>query len=99
MQPNWLICGGESGFGARRLDPSWVRLVIEDCELRGVTPFMKQWGAYTNNPIVSEQGRTEIEARKIDPYGKGGGLIDGRIIRRFPEKPIKESMDRTMTAA
>ena len=54
---------------------------------------MKQWGVYANNPIVSEDGRAEAFAQKLDPHGKGGGLVDGRIIREFPS-PLQISIPR-----
>jgi len=34
--PDWLISGGESGGGARPLNPQWVRDIIKDCQNRGV---------------------------------------------------------------
>ena len=82
--PNWLISGGESGFDARPTAPSWVRDVIADCRRKGVAAFHKQWGAYQNNPLVLEQGMTTAEAKKFDPFGKGGGLLDGVLTRQFP---------------
>jgi hypothetical protein len=33
---------------------------------------------------VAEDGMTAAEARGIDSYGKGGGLIDGKLVREFP---------------
>jgi protein gp37 len=82
--PDWLISGGESGGGARRLDPQRVRDIIADCRRYGVAPFHKQWGTYACNPLVAEDGMTAAEARGIDSYGKGGGLIDGKLVREFP---------------
>jgi protein gp37 len=82
--PDWLISGGESGGGARQLDPQWVRDIIADCRRRGVVPFHKQWGTYPNNPVVVEQGMSIEEAKRADPFGKGGGLVDGEIVRDFP---------------
>jgi protein gp37 len=41
---DWVIVGGESGPGARRLDPAWVRLVRRQCSAFGVPFFFKQWG-------------------------------------------------------
>ncbi|MEA2841828.1 MAG: hypothetical protein QOF41_3158 [Methylobacteriaceae bacterium] len=81
---HWLICGGESGASSRPLQPQWVRDVITDCRHLGIAPFMKQWGSYTNNPIVVEAGLDEAEAKGSDPYGKGGGLVDGKLVREFP---------------
>jgi protein gp37 len=82
--PDWLISGGESGGGARPLNPQWVRDIIADCRRRGVTPFHKQWGTYKSNPLVVEQGMSIAEAKRIDPFGKGGGLVDGCLVRAFP---------------
>jgi protein gp37 len=40
----WVIAGGESGPGARPVDPSWVTQLRDGC-LAGRTPFFfKQWG-------------------------------------------------------
>lgn len=41
-QPDWLICGGESGTGARYMLPAWAVDVRNDCAERGVHFFMKQ---------------------------------------------------------
>lgn len=42
QQPDWLICGGESGHGARMMDPNWAGAIKHDCEAAGVSFFMKQ---------------------------------------------------------
>jgi protein gp37 len=82
--PNWLISGGESGGGARPVKGRWIRDVIADCRERGIAPFHKQWGVYQNNPLFVKQGMTIKEAKALDPFGKGGGLIDGQLVREFP---------------
>jgi protein gp37 len=82
--PDWLISGGESGAGARPLNPRWVRDVIADGRNLGVAPFHKQWGSYHNNPLVVEHGMTAREARELDAEGQGGGLVDGKLVREFP---------------
>ena len=83
---DWLISGGESGGGARPLKPRWIRNIITECHHRGVAVFHKQWGDYRNNPLVVEQGLTPSEAKAVDHFGKGGGLIDGQLMREFPER-------------
>jgi protein gp37 len=40
--PDWIICGGESGHGARMMEPWWARNVMLDCERYGIAFFMKQ---------------------------------------------------------
>lgn len=41
---NWVIVGGESGPGARALDPEWVREIRDRCLTAQVPFFFKQWG-------------------------------------------------------
>lgn len=83
-QPDWLISGGESGGNARIMNPQWARDIIRDCKKHGVAPFHKQWGTYASNPLVFEKGFSAKQAEKIDSEGKGGGLINGAVIRKFP---------------
>jgi protein gp37 len=41
---DWVIVGGESGPGARPLDPEWVREVRDRCVESRTRFFFKQWG-------------------------------------------------------
>jgi len=41
---DWVIVGGESGAGARPMNPEWVRDIRDQCLARGVPFFFKQWG-------------------------------------------------------
>ena len=41
---DWLIVGGESGKGARRLDLDWMRALRDHCEHFGTAFFVKQLG-------------------------------------------------------
>jgi protein gp37 len=41
---HWVIAGGESGPGARRMEGAWVRSIREQCAAAGVHFFFKQWG-------------------------------------------------------
>jgi protein gp37 len=41
-QPDWLICGGESGPGARMMLPAWAVDIRNDCQRTGTYFFMKQ---------------------------------------------------------
>jgi protein gp37 len=43
----WVIVGGESGPGARRLEYTWVAEVRDQCRDAGVPFFFKQWGGRT----------------------------------------------------
>ncbi|MFC8847711.1 MULTISPECIES: DUF5131 family protein [unclassified Micromonospora] len=44
---DWLIAGGESGVGARPVDPAWVRQLRDQCQADEVAFFFKQWGGRT----------------------------------------------------
>ena len=85
LVPNWLICGGESGPGARKMNPKWATDVVNDCRQLRIAPFFKQWGSYKSNPLVCEQGLDEARAAELDSFGKGGGLLHGKLVREFPE--------------
>lgn len=40
----WAIVGGESGPGARPMNPDWARELRDQCLNQGVAFFFKQWG-------------------------------------------------------
>lgn len=39
---SWVICGGETGPGARPMHPAWPRNLRDQCEAAGVAFFMKK---------------------------------------------------------
>jgi len=41
---HWVIAGGESGPGARPMEPKWVEQIRDQCIARTVAFFFKQWG-------------------------------------------------------
>ena len=86
-KPDWLIWGGESGTPRRSLNPEWMREITLECRHERVAVFGKQWGAYEDNPLITERGFTIPSAQEIDPVtnGKGGALLDGRLWREFPK--------------
>ena len=40
--PDWIICGGESGSGARFMNPEWAQNLLKQCRRREIAFFMKQ---------------------------------------------------------
>lgn len=46
----WVICGGESGRGARPMHPAWARRLRDQCQAAGVPFFFKQWGEWAPLP-------------------------------------------------
>lgn len=64
---DWIVCGGESGPGARPMHPDWARKVRDDCAAAGVAYFFKQWGEWA--PGENSNGpptRTEQTADWFD---------------------------------
>lgn len=56
---DWVIVGGESGPGARPMDPDWVRDIRDQCLRAGVPFFFKQWGGTRKKKAGRElEGRT-----------------------------------------
>lgn len=41
---HWVICGGESGHGARSMPPEWARSLRDQCNEAGTRFLFKQWG-------------------------------------------------------
>jgi protein gp37 len=68
---DWAIVGGESGPGARTVDPEWVTEIRDQCVASGVPFFFKQWGGVQKK----KTGRT-LEGRTWDqmPAGDAGSL-------------------------
>ncbi len=60
---DWVIVGGESGPGARLMDPGWVREVRDQCLESGVAFFFKQWGG----PRPKSGGR-ELDGREWSQF-------------------------------
>lgn len=94
---DWVICGGESGPGARPMHPDWARSLRDQCAAAGVPFLFKQWGEWWE---VDSDGRDDetgdhhvvdvpgIEAdERFDP--KTDCLIarDGRVFRTLDELP------------
>jgi hypothetical protein len=73
------------------MDPQWARDIIADCRHLGVKPFHKQWGTYASNPLVFEGRLSVREAERRDDYGKGGGLLDGLVVREFPSPTLRKA--------
>ena len=55
---DWLIAGGESGNGHRRVDATWIRDLRDRCATRGIPFFFKQWGGR-----YSKAGGRELDGR------------------------------------
>lgn len=58
---DWVIVGGESGPGARPMNPEWVTAIRDQCRKARVAFFFKQWGGVQK----TKTGRT-LEGRTWD---------------------------------
>ena len=56
---SWVICGGETGPGARPMHPDWVRSLRDQCEEAGVPFFFKQWGEWAQMDTPGYIGNQE----------------------------------------
>lgn len=75
--PHWLICGGESGQGARYMQPEWARSIRDQCAAKGIAFFMKQMTGkktyprrFDGAPVSKTDGGTSsmsIEPTRIPP--------------------------------
>jgi protein gp37 len=66
---NWVIVGGESGHGARPMDPDWVRSIRDQCREARIPFFFKQWGGFHNKA----RGR-ELDGRTYDEFPETNAL-------------------------
>lgn len=96
-----IIVGGESGPGARPMNPDWVRSIRDQCQATGVPFFFKQWGEWLSESQLQwasgkVYGRTNANARIIDlgigkeevyRVGKknAGRILDGRTWDEMPK--------------
>ncbi|MGE0117266.1 MAG: DUF5131 family protein [Dongiaceae bacterium] len=60
---DWVIVGGESGPGARPVDPEWVREVRDQCLESGTAFFFKQWGG-----LRPKSGGRELDGREWNQF-------------------------------
>lgn len=70
----WVICGGESGPGARPMHPEWPRALRDQCREGGIPFFFKQWGAWapeTHSNFARYQARTvRYEGSLVSPVSQ-----------------------------
>ena len=68
---DWVICGGESGPGARPFDIQWARDVVAQCRDAGVACFVKQLGAFPvyEKEVGSGKGSSPFPLKLDDRKG------------------------------
>jgi protein gp37 len=74
---SWIICGSETGPGARPCHPDWVRSLRDQCQASGTPFFFKSWGAF--------KGAADFVCDRLIPGSeRTGRLLDGRIWDEVP---------------
>ena len=90
---DWVICGGESGPGARPMHPDWARGLRDDCVAAGVPFFFKHFGEWI--PTLGERHGLKIHEHRQMSDGEdmarvgkkaAGHLLDGVEWHQFPEE-------------
>jgi protein gp37 len=95
---NWVIVGGESGHGARPMNPNWARSLRDQCAAAGVPLLFKQWGEWLpvdpSGTVITGCGVTPTRepafrfaaGHHFTKVGKkaAGRLLDGRTHDEFP---------------
>lgn len=78
--PDWVICGGESGPGARSVKAEWVRSLRDQCIESQVPFFFKQWGAWfprsqwESDPDLHLPDNEDCQPSNICHIFEGGGV-------------------------
>lgn len=74
---HWIICGGETGPGARPMHPDWVRSLRDQCQAAGTPFFFKGWGEWHG-----ALEKTITEAKNCNTAWPDGSIGDGTSSER-----------------
>lgn len=76
---DWVIVGGESGYGARPMEEAWVESLLQYCRMYEVPFFFKQWGG-----VQKKKNGRELHGKTYDefPFTADASLPD-RMERRM----------------
>lgn len=97
---DWIIVGGESGPGARPMNPQWARSIRDQCATAGVPFFFKQWGEWVGGDYNGDLSAATVKGKagekcQLHDFGRGafaakvgkkvaGRLLDGREHNEMP---------------
>ena len=96
---DWVICGGESGPGARPMHPDWARSLRDQCVAAGVPFFFKQWGEWGPDgqgigPVAGiESGRRVYVGDPITAYPWSGAQPGRQLMARVGKKAAGDLLD------
>lgn len=89
---DWVIVGGESGPGARPMDPAWPRSIRDQCTSAKVPLFFKQWGEWVggshdrNGWFYPQCGPAEGQPGSLKLIEWGGGVASDRVGKKTAGK-------------
>jgi protein gp37 len=88
---SWVIVGGESGYGARRMEPEWVLSILEQCKNAGVPFFFKQWGG-----VQKKKAGRELLGRIFDewPVVKYQNAVPSLAVRNLMKQKLEAEFFR-----
>ncbi len=68
---HWVICGGETGPGARPMHPEWARSLRGQCQSAGVPFYFKGWGGWMpcDNGAYQRHMGTWVNKRFVNGIG------------------------------
>lgn len=69
---DWVIVGGETGFGARPMREEWVLNIKNQVQRSGIPFFFKQWGVWGSDGIRHSKE-------------ENGNLLNGELIQEVPQ--------------
>lgn len=74
---DWVICGGESGPGARPMHPDWALSLRDQCVITKVPFFFKQWGDWMPN-ATGDMPMVRVGKKQA------GRLLNGKLWNEYP---------------
>jgi protein gp37 len=77
---HWVICGGETGPGARPMHPDWVRSLRDQCREACVPFFFKQWGEYVESVPSDEESANYHLVTDDGTFYRVGKKSAGRLL-------------------
>lgn len=92
---DWVICGGESGRGARPMHPDWARSLRDQCAAAGVAFHFKQWGEWA--PLIATgkdtltltyEGKRHAAPREPAWHRWPDGSFSARIGKKFAGRTL-----------
>lgn len=87
---DWVICGGETGPGARPMHPDWVRSLRDQCQEAEVPFFFKQWGEWSPTPAKDVPVRGCLDGGR---FHSGSNPSVGLAMYRVGKKAAGRMLD------